>query len=789
MSKELLKNTLNDLDFEHVINNLVEKATFYKSKEKASKLYPSFSQNEVKTLLKQTEEGRKLLEIEGNFNLRGISNIEESIKQAKLDGILSGKDLIQISNTLDTLTNLKTKISKHNQQFEHLGTLVTKISDLNYLSFSIKNQISPNGLVKDSASPILSQLRNDVREAYERLTSALQNILKKPHVESAIQDNVISIRGDRLVLQVKSNLRSRVPGVVHDASNTGMTLFIEPFSTISLCNSWRELALEENREVIAILKNLSQQVGVLSDEIVSNIQLCSDLDLIIAKSKLSESWNGLRFENETFNNLQLKLINSRHPLLPENSIPFSIEIDDSWNVLVITGPNTGGKTVALKTIGLLSLMNQSGIQIPAEQGSYLPVFDGIYSDIGDQQSIENSVSTFSSHIKNISKILNFSTPNSLVLLDEIGSSTDPEEGSAIAMAILKNLSEKCVLTIVTTHHRALAIMAEGSNKMRNASFTLDNTTLQPTYSMSFGVIGSSYAMDVAKELGLPESILKLAKDNISTNSKNTQKWLNEISKKHEILESQKNEVSLELSEISTTRKNLTLQLDYLKNNTEEILNSAKNLAQIKYSEILENLDRAKSALSWIKKSPKDQSQVINEIETIENNVEKLSSLVDSELNKRNLIPSNIKIGVKVQSTVYKWIGYIKTINHSDQTVEVQVGKISMKVLGNQISVIKEDIEPSKKITSKINLIDSTNLHHLEIDIRGIRVSEAQQKLDIFLDQSLKEGLHEVRIIHGKGSGALRSTVKEFLTNHPLVKTFDQEADSKGEIGSTIVTLI
>ena len=789
MSKELLKNSLNDLDFEHVINNLVEKATFYKSKEKASKLYPSFSQNEVKTLLKQTEEGRKLLEIEGNFNLRGISNIEESIKQAKLDGILSGKDLIQISNTLDTFTNLKTKISKHNQQFEHLSTFVTKISDLNYLSFSIKNQISPNGLVKDSASPILSQLRNDVREAYERLTSALQNILKKPHVESAIQDNVISIRGDRLVLQVKSNLRSRVPGVVHDASNTGMTLFIEPFSTISLCNSWRELALEENREVIAILKNLSEQVGVLSDEIVSNIQLCSDLDLIIAKSKLSESWNGLRFENETFNNLQLKLINSRHPLLPENSIPFSIEIDDSWNVLVITGPNTGGKTVALKTIGLLSLMNQSGIQIPAEQGSYLPIFDGIYSDIGDQQSIENSVSTFSSHIKNITKILNFSTPNSLVLLDEIGSSTDPEEGSAIAMAILKNLSEKCVLTIVTTHHRALAIMAEGSNKMRNASFTLDNTTLQPTYSMSFGVIGSSYAMDVAKELGLPDSILKLANDNISTNSKNTQKWLNEISKKHEILESQKNEVSLELSEISTTRKNLTLQLDYLKNNTEEILNSAKNLAQIKYSEILENLNRAKSALSWIKKSPKDQSQVINEIETIENNVEKLSSLVDSELNKRNLIPSNIEIGAKVQSTVYKWIGYIKKINYSDQTVEVQVGKISMKVLGHQISVIKEDIEPSKTITSNITLIDSTNIHHLEIDIRGIRVAEAQQKLDIFLDQSLKEGLNEVRIIHGKGSGALRSTVKELLTNHPLVKSFDQEADSKGEIGSTIVTLI
>ncbi len=789
MSKELLKNSLNDLDFEHVINNLVEKATFYKSKEKASKLYPSFSQNEVKTLLKQTEEGRKLLEIEGNFNLRGISNIEESIKQAKLDGILSGKDLIQISNTLDTFTNLKTKISKHNQQFEHLSTFVTKISDLNYLSFSIKNQISPNGLVKDSASPILSQLRNDVREAYERLTSALQNILKKSHVASAIQDNVISIRGDRLVLQVKSNLRSRVPGVVHDASNTGMTLFIEPFSTISLCNSWRELALEENREVIAILKNLSEQVGVLSDEIVSNIQLCSDLDLIIAKSKLSESWNGLRFENETFNNLQLKLINSRHPLLPENSIPFSIEIDDSWNVLVITGPNTGGKTVALKTIGLLSLMNQSGIQIPAEQGSYLPIFDGIYSDIGDQQSIENSVSTFSSHIKNITKILNFSTPNSLVLLDEIGSSTDPEEGSAIAMAILKNLSEKCVLTIVTTHHRTLAIMAEGSNKMRNASFTLDNTTLQPTYSMSFGVIGSSYAMDVAKELGLPDSILKLANDNISTNSKNTQKWLNEISKKHEILESQKNEVSLELSEISTTRKNLTLQLDYLKNNTEEILNSAKNLAQIKYSEILENLDRAKSALSWIKKSPKDQSQVINEIETIENNVEKLSSLVDSELNKRNLIPSNIEIGAKVQSTVYKWIGYIKKINYSDQTVEVQVGKISMKVLGHQISVIKEDIEPSKTITSNITLIDSTNIHHLEIDIRGIRVAEAQQKLEIFLDQSLKEGLNEVRIIHGKGSGALRSTVKELLTNHPLVKSFDQEADSKGEIGSTIVTLI
>lgn len=789
MSKELLKNSLNDLDFNNIINQLVEKSTFYKSKEKASNLSPSFSHNEVIKLLKQTEEGRQLLEIEGDFNLRGISNVEESIKHAKLDGLLFGKDLIEISNTVDTFSNLKSKILTHTNQFEYLSTFASKISDLNYLSFSIKNQISPNGVVKDSASPILSDLRKDVRESYERLTYALQNILKKPQVESAIQDNVISVRGDRLVLQVKANLRSRVPGVVHDASNTGMTLFIEPFSTISLCNSWRELVLEENREVTAILKNLSDQVGILADQIYSNIELSSELDFIIAKSKLSQSWNGLRFEPQTKKGIKLKFDKSRHPLLPHNSIPFSIEIDDSWNVLVITGPNTGGKTVALKTIGLLSLMNQSGIQIPAEKGSFLPVFDGIFSDIGDQQSIENSVSTFSSHIQNITKILKFSTQKSLVLLDEIGSSTDPDEGAAIAMAILKTLSEQGVLTIVTTHHRSLAIMAEGSSQMRNASFTLDNQTLLPTYSMSFGVIGSSYAMNVAKELGLPETILKLASQNISTNSKNTQKWLNEISKTHEILESKKHEISLELSKVSLIRENLTLQIDYLKNNTEEILSSARNLAQLKYSEILDNLERAKSALSWIKKSTGNQNQAINEIEKIKNSTKSLSGLVESSPNKKDLIPTSFHIGSKVQSTLYNWVGHIKSINHSDQTVEVQVGKISYKVSGNQISIIEENIDQSKPNFAKINLISSTNIQNIEIDIRGIRVSEAQDKLEVFLDQSLREGLTQVRIIHGKGSGALRSTVKQILSKHPLVKTFDQETDSKGEVGSTKVTLI
>ncbi len=789
MSKELLKNTLNDLDFNHIINKLVEKCTFYKSKEKALNLSPSFSNDEVIKLLKQTEEGRQLLEIEGNFNLRGISNIEESIKHAKLNGILFGKDLIEISNTLDTFLDLKSKILNHKNQFENLGTFATKISDLNYLSYSIKNQIAPNGLVKDSASPILSDLRKDVRNAYERLTSALQNILKKPQVESAIQDNVISVRGDRLVLQVKANLRSRVPGVVHDASNTGMTLFIEPFSTISLCNSWRELALEENREVTAILKNLSDQVGILSDKILTNIQLSSELDLIIAKSKLSQSWNGLRFEPQTKKSVKLKFDNSTHPLLPQNSIPFSIEIDDSWNVLVITGPNTGGKTVALKTIGLLSLMNQSGIQIPAARGSFIPVFDGIFSDIGDQQSIENSVSTFSSHIQNITKILKFSTEKSLVLLDEIGSSTDPEEGAAIAMALLKNLSEQGVLTIVTTHHRSLAIMAEGSIQMRNASFTLDNKTLKPTYSMTFGVIGNSYAMNVAKELGLPESILKLANQNMSTNSKNTQKWLNEIAKKHEILESKTHEISLELSKISLIRQNLTVQLNYLKNNTEEILTSARNIAQSKYSEILENLERSKSALSWVKKSTHNQNQVISEIEKIENNTKNLSSLIESEPKANYIIPTNFHIGSKVQSKVYSWVGNIKAINHSDKTVEVQVGKISYKVLGNQISIIENDSDQSKSNLAKINLISSTNIQNLEIDIRGIRASEVQEKLEVFLDQSLREGLNQVRIIHGKGSGALRSTVKETLSKHPLVKTFNQETDSRGEVGSTKVTLI
>ena len=485
-----------------------DSATFYKSKVKADSMQPAYEETIVQTLIKETSEGRYILSNVSNYGLGNLRNISDHVRRADLGGILSGQELIEIASNIDTFTNLRGSLLEHSDEAMLLASRARIMSDLSYLSHSISTTVSPNGLVKDTASPSLGILRRQVRDSYTRVTTALQHIIRESEMEGSIQDDVISVRGDRLVVQVKSNMRSRIPGVVHDASNTGMTLFIEPFSTVNLCNSWRELALEEDREVARILRDLSAQVGSLSAEISDTTDMVADIDFILAKSRYSNSLgapdpirDAITQQTDQLSNMpsgqsrqvEIKLNNARHPLIGNEMVPLNLEIGPNWNVLVITGPNTGGKTVALKTVGLLSAMQQCGIHIPADLGSSLPIFDAIFADIGDQQSIETSVSTFSSHIRSLSEMLTYSTEKSLVLLDEIGASTDPDEGAAIAAAVLDDLGEKNIFTVATTHHRSVAATAESNPNMSNASFHLDPETLKPTYRISIGIPGRSYA--------------------------------------------------------------------------------------------------------------------------------------------------------------------------------------------------------------------------------------------------------------------------------------------------------
>ena len=692
------------------------------------------------------------------------------------------------------MSNARKVILNHQEELPQLLEVAKKVPDLSYLGYSITSKIANNGLVKDEATPTLGTIRKQVRESYTRVTNALESIISESEMSGAIQDDVISVRGDRLVVQVKSNMRSRMPGIVHDASNTGMTLFIEPFKTVSLCNSWREFSLEEEREVLKVLQDLSSQVGSLSAEIDTGIQNAANLDFIVAKSKYSISLNGnstnSKVEPLTNDKKIINLIEAKHPMLGEQAVPLNLQIGPNWNVLVITGPNTGGKTVAIKTVGLLVAMNQSGVQIPAAAGSQLPFFDGIYADIGDQQSISNSVSTFSSHIQNLNDILDNCSPQSLLLLDEVGSSTDPEEGSAIAKAVLEYLAEKGIPTLITTHHSTVTLMAESDNRMQNASFQLNPEDLTPTYNLILGLPGQSYAMAVATRLGLNSEIIEKANKHLSEEFKEVSDWISKANQEKSKISKTTEVIEQKYQEVESIQAKLDQQINYLIDNRQKILDSVHHAAEEKYSEIEDLLEKARMAYSWNKHG--DQSA--DSLETIIEDTQK--SLDDIQLEQ--LTPSipdtsgeDLKIGDTVTVRGLNLSGVITQHNHITQMAELKIGNLRMDV---DISRLEKELPKqktpviNKPIRSSRPSLEEQISYSDRMDIRGMRAEPSLKMMESFLDQSLKNGLSRVIVIHGKGTGALRKAIRDFLEGHPLVNSFGSELDALGEDGATYVVL-
>ena len=708
--------------------------------------------------------------------------------------MLTGQELLVIANTVEALSNARKVILNHQEELPQLLEVAKKIPDLSYLGYLITSKIASNGLVKDEATPNLGNIRKQVRESYSRVTNALDSIISESEMSGTIQDNVISVRGDRLVVQVKSNMRSHVPGIVHDASNTGMTLFIEPFKTVSLCNSWREFSLEEEREVLKVLQDLSSQAGSLSGEIETGIHNAANLDFIVAKSKYSISLNvnstDSKVETLTNGKKTIKLIEAKHPMLGEQAVPLNLQIGPNWNVLVITGPNTGGKTVAIKTVGLLVAMNQSGIQIPAAAGSQLPFFDGIYADIGDQQSISNSVSTFSSHIENLNHILDNCSPQSLLLLDEVGSSTDPEEGSAIAKAVLEYLAEKGIPTLITTHHSTVTLMAESDNRMQNASFQLNPENLTPTYNLILGLPGQSYAMAVATRLGLKTEIIEKANKHLSEEFKEVSDWISKANQEKSKISKTTEVIEQKYQEVESIQAKLDQQINYLIDNRQKILDSIHHAAEEKYSEIEDLLEKARMAYSWNKHS----GQSTESLETIIEDTQKSLDDIQLEQLKPRISDNSdedLKIGDTVTVRGLNLSGVITQLNHMTQMAELKIGNLRMDVdisrLEKELSeqktpVINEPIRSSRpSLEEQISYSD-------RVDIRGMRAEPSLKMVETFLDQSLKNGLSKVIVIHGKGTGALRKAIRDFLEGHPLVSSFGSELDALGEDGATYVVL-
>ena len=655
-----------------------------------------------------------------------------------------------------------------------------------------RSRIGIRGEVLDSATPTLGDLRRGVREAYHRVSDALERVIHSATGRDALQDQVVSMRGDRLVVQVKTEMRHRVPGIVHDASNTGATLFVEPFATVELCNTWREMALEEERETLRVLRELSAAVGATEAEITLGAELTGRLDFILARARYSAAIGGVETQVQptqaegTLDDgaVSVRLLRARHPLLGDEAVPISMHMGPGWCVLLITGPNTGGKTVAMKTIGLLALMYQSGLRVPADDGSRLRVFDGIYADVGDQQSIEQSVSTFGSHMRNVIDILSCATPGSLVLLDELGTSTDPEEGSALAKAILDRLAASKIATVVTTHHRTVAAHAEATSGMMNASVELDTATLRPTYHLTIGVPGRSYAMSVAAQMGLPEEIMEKARSLLEPQHLRFEDWLNELQSERTQLKTRREEADRAQARAETASRDLEAQAEDLASRREDILHSMRTELASQFDQVRKKLRRAEAAASWgapaaeIDDARVELGSAMSEMETLEE-----SAL--QEPSRPETRPLSVGDHVDVRGLGVR--GTVVSIPDEGREVEVAVGDVHFRLEARRLEPAHEEPE-AEPTDTRIQYGLGPMLGTTELHVRGLRAEDALLKVDDFLDKAVRDGLTSVRIIHGRGTGALRQAVRELLENHPLARSFAPELQEKGGNGVTVVEL-
>ena len=790
------------LEFNVIRERVADRATYFPARQMALGLQPSYDEYEVALLQQETAEGRAVLDESGEVDMYSPDDIGESVVRASIGGVLTGMELLAIAQTLDVHARARSGILAVRQHAPMLADIAESIPDIRELTRQIRSRIGERGDVRDDATHTLRALRSQIRQAYQRVTDSLTSLIQSSQSDNVLQDNVISVRNDRLVVQVKAEMRSKIPGIVHDASNTGATLFVEPFATVEIGNTWRELALAEEREIRKVLRDISTLVGELARDIQRGSELTAHLDLIMARARYSYSIRGVRplspadadlanaapsdadEEHNFASDMAVRLINARHPLLGRDGVPVNVSVGPDWSVLVVTGPNTGGKTVAMKTVGLLALMHQAGLQIPANDGSVLPVFDGVYADVGDQQSIEQSVSTFSSHMRTVIDILAQATPESLVLLDELGTSTDAEEGSALARAILENLASKRVSTIVTTHHRSVAAYAETTSGMMNASVQLDADSLTPTYHLTLGIPGRSYAMAIASSLGLPEHILRNAQGAIEPQYLRFEDWLTELQRERSQLQTVLLEAEQSRSNADALRQQLDEQIEYLVTHRDDILDGMRRNMLAQYDEAQRKLKAAEAALSWGSPAGVPTTRTREDIRRLREELQAERATLPPPTPTRET-QRELAVGDKVYVRGLNLGGMLVSLPENGSDAEVGIGNVRIQVQPSRLSLIEHQPEqPKAEVSFNIGpMLDST-----ELDIRGKRADESLAELELFLDKAVRDGFDSVRVIHGRGKGILRNVVREHLTRHPLARSFEAEARERGGDGATLVHL-
>ncbi len=794
-------NCLNDkslrvLEYEKIINKLKEQCITFLGKNLSDNLSPNTDLIKIQEMLDETEEAYKMILRIGRPPLSEIEQVDDYLKRAMIGGSLTPYGLIQISRVLKVSRELKTYILSQKEnlktEFTILEELANQITVLKILEDKIGNAILSEDEISDNASVKLRDIRRKIRAKNDSIKDKLNSILNSLSNKKYLQDNIVTIRDGRYVIPVKAENKSSVAGIVHDISSSGATTFIEPLAVVELNNEIRELEIEEQKEIERVLMELSQFVSQSVDLIKINQDTIAYLDFIFAKAKLAIDLDASKPELNKNGYLNFK--KARHPLLEGNVVPIDVYIGDEFKTLVITGPNTGGKTVTLKTVGLLTLMGQSGLFIPASENSNLAVFDYVAADIGDEQSIEQNLSTFSSHMKNIVQILSEVKDNSLVLFDELGAGTDPVEGAALAMAILNELRSKEIRTIATTHYSQLKIYALTTEKVKNASMEFDVETLSPTYKLLIGLPGKSNAFEISKRLGLSDNIVENAKELMSKENIEFEEVLKSIDQDRKIIESEKIEIENLKKALKRMEKELLLERKKMLDEKEKIIIEAKQNAlkvlddankqaddlvrQIR--EIFFELDREKQ--NKITEVKKDLSSKIDRLEQqiieVNKNVKHTKSI------------KKVKIGQTIKVNNINQIGTVLTLPDEKGNLDVQVGIMKINVNISELSSTDDDIindQKSQKRLDKKTLTKAKNIKK-ELDLRGYDIENAIMEIDKYLDDAYLAGLNEVLIIHGKGTGVLREGIRSYLNKNKHVESIRYGEYNEGGDGVTVVKL-
>ena len=781
-------NYLEKLEFNKIKEILSTFSCTYIGKEYCANLFPTNIKEDVKYSLKETQEAVNLISRNSCPSFYEIADISINLKNLESNNTLSIKSLLELTTILKLANELKEYFNKdfiENNDYPILCNLFIDLYSNKNIIEKINLCIIDENTIDDKASKSLSSIRKKQKNLEQDIRNKLSQMIHSSTYSKFIQDSLVTIRNDRFVIPVKEEYRSQIKGFVHDISNAGSTVFIEPISIFEMNNELNQLKIDENIEIEKILKDLSSLFYPYIEQLKMDSDLIGKLDFIFAKAKFSNSLNAITpiINDEK----EINLINARHPLIDKNKVvPISVNIGNTFSVLLITGPNTGGKTVTLKTIGLLSGMACSGLNIPADEHSSIYVFDEIYTDIGDDQSISDSLSTFSSHMTNIVEITKKVTQNSLVLVDELGSGTDPIEGANLAISILEFFKNKTCITIATTHYQELKQYALVTNDFENASVEFDVNTLSPTYKLLVGIPGKSNAFAISKKLGLSDNIINKAKSLMSSDAVNIEELLKTIYDDKSLIEKEKEEIQKQLNQINLLRKSLERDNSLLKQQELDLINNAKTKAR----NIL--LDAKEEATNIIKQL--NNSKDSNQINTLRNKLNtdiKNIKITNSKNSSKEHIPSEeIKPNMEVYIPTFNKNGIILSHVNKSNEVQVQIGNIKTNININNIEKISTSNKTNE--TSNTNLgytkISKTKNIKSEINVIGLNVEEAIFVVDKFLDDCSLAKLQNVRIVHGKGTGKLRTGIHSFLKNNPHVKSFRLGTYGEGEMGVTVVEL-